>query len=117
MLATTVLAPGQGITESAPLFAADRDADVPTVDVCVSYKNERAQQLENRYTMTFAEASRLGSADPLTEAVKSISRTMHKWSSTGDRTSLTVETRDARHDRFFGRPPESATSPQELADD
>lgn len=109
VLATTVLAPGQSITEPAPLFEADRDADALSIEVCVSYKDPAGRQLENRYTMTFAEAARL-QPDPMTDAVQKISETMAKWSGPGDQASLTVESRQARHQRLFEHTPRSHQS-------
>lgn len=110
VLATTVLAPGQAIIELASILAADGEAEVLTADICVNYCDAQGAELENRYSVTFTEASRMP-PDPMTQAVQDIGKTLHSVTSLNDHRSITIETRKAQQQRIFGALPPSPPHP------
>lgn len=100
ILATTVLAPGQTITEAAMLLE-DHRAEILSTDICVTYRDSQGAQLENRYSVTFTAATRF-SPDPLTSSVQDIAHTLQRVTSLNDQRSVTIETRDAQQRRIWG---------------
>lgn len=110
VLATTVLAPGQAIIEPASILAADGEAEVLTADICVNYRDAQGAELENRYSVTFTEASRMP-PDPMTQALQEIGKTLHRVTSPNDHRSITIETLKAQQQRIFGALPPSPSHP------
>ena len=80
-LATTTLAPGQGIIEPAALVSnGDARDEFVTTEISVNYRDALGEEHENRYSLTYSEAVRMPPSETAA-AIDAVTQTLKKWSS------------------------------------
>jgi hypothetical protein len=102
-LASNMLAPGQGVTESARIIGGDVDGLTP-LQISVTYDDPHGECHENSYEIRFGEAAREGLSRPIVDALGEIEATLKRWTSP-DKRSLLVESPTEHKERIFGVAP------------